>query len=402
MATGSQQKNGLDRSRHSTYRRQLDISSGKWSASRMAESHFPAEPTRAVGRIGRRCPGSGNARDSRRREDRPSLALAGQGRTLSPCARADRIRRYGRLADGTGPCIRFKRGDAIEIALGNELPVPAAPQSGAGSTGYRQPNHWLARTPLAPEPRKPSWCRCAMPGRFCVTCGCSAMVRRAPRPVRRASLSGKRASLRRSRRGISDRGLAAARRTGPRSRPASIPRMHDAALHHQRHRPRWIFQSAPMSACRFRFINGLQRNVIAIKIEGYDVRGHGARRPAGRALPGPQRRAWCWRRAPGSTHSSMRQRRPGRHFSILLHDGKEARPIARLVARMSRRSGPRRSPPRRRCRPTACRPNSTSRTPCGSICRSADRKPIGSRPPTSQPLLRRHSAPRPAAPWFWR
>ena len=51
---------------------------------------------------------------------------------------------------------------------------------------------------------------------------------------------------------------------------------------------------------------------------------------------------------------------PGSTSSILLHDGKEARPIARLVVSpMSRRSGMRRCRQLRRCRPMACRRSST-------------------------------------------
>jgi FtsP/CotA-like multicopper oxidase with cupredoxin domain len=82
---------------------------------------------------------------------------------------------------------------------------------------------------------------------------------------------------------------------------------------------------------RFRFINGCQRNVIALKIEGNDVRVMALdSQPAepflarGGALvlaPGTRVDAFIDATAP-----------PGSLSPILLHDGKEARPIARLVA----------------------------------------------------------------------
>ena len=82
---------------------------------------------------------------------------------------------------------------------------------------------------------------------------------------------------------------------------------------------------------RFRFINGCQRNVVALKIEGHDVRVMALdSQPAepflarGGALvlaPGTRVEAFIDATAP-----------PGSSSPILLHDGKDARPIARLVA----------------------------------------------------------------------
>jgi FtsP/CotA-like multicopper oxidase with cupredoxin domain len=81
---------------------------------------------------------------------------------------------------------------------------------------------------------------------------------------------------------------------------------------------------------RFRFINGCQRNVIAIKLEGHDARvmaldGQPAEPFLARAgtlvlAPGTRVDAFIDATAP-----------PGSTASILLHDGKEARPIARLI-----------------------------------------------------------------------
>ncbi len=82
---------------------------------------------------------------------------------------------------------------------------------------------------------------------------------------------------------------------------------------------------------RFRFINGFQRNVIAIKIEAQDVRVM--------ALDGQPAEPFLARGgtlvlAPGARADAIIDASvpPGSMSSILLHDGKEARPIARLVA----------------------------------------------------------------------
>jgi FtsP/CotA-like multicopper oxidase with cupredoxin domain len=81
---------------------------------------------------------------------------------------------------------------------------------------------------------------------------------------------------------------------------------------------------------RFRFINGCQRNVIAIKIENIDVRVMAldgqpsepfqARNGALVLAPGGRADVFIDAVAP-----------PGSVSSILLHDGKDARPIARLI-----------------------------------------------------------------------
>ena len=80
---------------------------------------------------------------------------------------------------------------------------------------------------------------------------------------------------------------------------------------------------------RFRFINGFQRNVIAIKIEKYDVRVM--------ALDGQPSEPFLARDgtlvlAPGTrVDAFVDATAPGSTSSILLHDGKAPRPIARLI-----------------------------------------------------------------------
>src|SRR5258708_10707635 len=81
---------------------------------------------------------------------------------------------------------------------------------------------------------------------------------------------------------------------------------------------------------RFRFVNGCQRSVIAIKIEGHEVRVMDidgqpaepflARNGAVVLAPGTRVDVFIDVTAP-----------PGSISSIFLHDGKEARPVARLI-----------------------------------------------------------------------
>src|SRR5437868_5578345 len=82
--------------------------------------------------------------------------------------------------------------------------------------------------------------------------------------------------------------------------------------------------------CRLRFINGCQRNVVAVKIEGHKVwvmaldgqpaEPFPARNGALVLAPGGRIDVFIDATAP-----------PGSTSDILLHDGKESRPIARLV-----------------------------------------------------------------------
>jgi FtsP/CotA-like multicopper oxidase with cupredoxin domain len=82
---------------------------------------------------------------------------------------------------------------------------------------------------------------------------------------------------------------------------------------------------------RFRFINGCQRNVIALKVEGYDVRVMALDSQPAEPFPA---RGGALVLAPGARVDAFIDATapPGSTSAVLLHDGKEPRPIARLVA----------------------------------------------------------------------
>jgi FtsP/CotA-like multicopper oxidase with cupredoxin domain len=81
---------------------------------------------------------------------------------------------------------------------------------------------------------------------------------------------------------------------------------------------------------RFRFINGCQRAVIAVKIEGHEARVMALDGQPSEPFPARNGALFL---APGGRADSIVDvsAAPGSTAVVLLHDGKEARPIARLV-----------------------------------------------------------------------
>jgi len=225
------------------------------------------------------------------------------------------------------PGFRFKRGDELEITLLNELPTPTL-LNWHGIDGVPAAEPLAARSPLSPGAKE----TLVIPLRHAGTllCDLRLLGDGQTRP------SSARALIVRESEAVAvDRdevllfedwrlrpdGTAIAPGLDPKD---TIPvytingltTLDIPARTHER--------------LRFRFINGFQRNVIAIKIEGYDVRVMAldgqpaepflARGGALVLAPGARVDAFIDAGAPAGSVSS-----------ILLHDGKEARPIARLV-----------------------------------------------------------------------
>ena len=226
------------------------------------------------------------------------------------------------------PAFRFKRGDALEITLSNELPVPTL-LNWHGIDGVPAAEPLVARSPLAPNGKE------------------TFMV-----PLRHAGTFWW--DLRLLGDGQAGPSRAPALVVGE-SEPVTVDRDEVFLIEDWRLRS----DSTPIAPgidpkdtmplytinglttldiptrtnerLRFRFINGCQRNVIAVKLEGHDVRvmaldGQPAEPFLARAgtlvlAPGTRVDAFIDATAP-----------PGSTTSILLHDGKEARPIARLIA----------------------------------------------------------------------
>ena len=271
------------------------------------------------------------------------------------------------------PAFRFKRGDVLEIALGNELPIPAL-LNWHGIDGAPAAEPLTARAPLAPGAKE----TLAIPLRHAGTFLCDIRLlgdgQARPSPARALVVEESQAVA-------VDRdqvlliedwrlhpdGTAIAPGTDPKDTTPLYtvngqPTLDLLARNHER--------------LRLRFINGCQRNVIAIKIEGHEVNVMAldgqpaepfpARNGALVLAPGARVDVFIDATAP-----------PGSVSAILLHDGKEPRPLARLVTSREPPIRPAPLPQPFRCPPMACRPNSTSKAPCASMCRWAAPRPVG-------------------------
>ena len=236
-------------------------------------------------------------------------------------------------------------------------------------------------------------------GTFLCDLGCWPTVRRGRR--RRGPDRGRERSRHgRPRRGVPDRGVAAAPGWN-RDRARHRSEGHQAGLI-----PSTAVLSPDISArtherLRFRFINGCQRAVVAVKIEGHEVRVMALDSQPAEPFPA---RDGAMVLAPGGRADVFIDAAgpPGSTSSILLHDGKEARPIARLVAS--------KDPPIRDAPLPAAPPLPSNGLPAQLDLKNALRfdlapgrpaRPIGcarqaSRSPPPPP-----SAPRPAAPSCW-
>ncbi len=223
--------------------------------------------------------------------------------------------------------ISFRRGDAVEITLLNDLPVPTV-LNWHGIDGVPAAEPLAALTPLAPGARQTF----AIPLRHAGTLMCDLRLlgdgQARPAPAR-ALIVGE-------------------------SEPVAVDRDEVLLIEDWRLRPDGTAiapstdpkDTAPVTTInglttldiparanerlRLRFLNGCQRSVIAIKIEGHEVRVMAidgqpaepflARNGAVVLAPGTRVDVFIDVTAP-----------PGSTSSILLHDGKEARPIARLI-----------------------------------------------------------------------
>jgi FtsP/CotA-like multicopper oxidase with cupredoxin domain len=226
-----------------------------------------------------------------------------------------------------GPDLRFRRGETPDIAFGNRLPVPAV-AGWRGINGVALAEPLAARAPLAPGAKD----IVSLPLRHAGTFLCDLRLlgdgQARPSPVR-ALIVGESEPVAVDRDEvllIEDWRLRA---DGTAIAPGTAAG-DTTALFTVNGRATQDIPVRGHERLRFRFINGCQRNVVAVKIEGHEVRvmafdGQPAEpflaRGGGLVLaPGSRVDAFVDASAP-----------PGSIASILLHDGQEARPIARLV-----------------------------------------------------------------------
>ncbi len=226
------------------------------------------------------------------------------------------------------PGLRFRRGDELEIMLQNDLPIPTA-INWHGLDGVPAVDPLTARTPLAAGARETLIIPLRHAGTF--LCDLALLGDGAARPTRGLPLivgesdplaiDGDEAFLIEDWRLHPDGGAIA-----PGTDPSdTVP------IYTINGRTTLDIPARIRERLRFRFINGCQRTVIALKIEGYEVRVMALDGQPSEPFPA---RGGALVLAPGGRADVLVDATApaGSISSILLHDGREARPIARLVA----------------------------------------------------------------------
>jgi FtsP/CotA-like multicopper oxidase with cupredoxin domain len=260
-------------------------------------------------------------------QGRPSLLLQAKAGVLGlrPGQAETPIWSFGGPAPGPGS--RFKRGDQLEITFANDLTGPAV-LNWHGIDGAAIAEPLAARAPLAPGTRETFVLALRHAGTF--LCDVRLMGDGLARPApSRALIVTESEAVTVDRDEvllIEDWRL---RPDGTAIAPGADPK--DTTPFYTVNG--LIAPDIPARSherLRFRLINSCQRNVIAVKVDGQDLRimaldgepaePFPARNGAVVLAPGGRADAFIDVTAP-----------PGSASSILLHDGKEARPIARLV-----------------------------------------------------------------------
>jgi FtsP/CotA-like multicopper oxidase with cupredoxin domain len=283
-----------------------------------------------------------------RRELMAGLGVAAFGPAMSPIAAAERrpsltlqakasaigLRPGGpdtpiwSLAGPTpDPGTRFKRGEELEFTFQNNLPVPAL-LNWHGSDGVPAADPLTARLPLPAGARETY----VIPLRHAGTllCDLRLLGDGAARPSgANAVVVEESTPVTVDRDGvflIEDWRL----RSDGTAIAAGIDPKETIPVYTINGRTTLDIPARTHERLRLRFVNGCQRNVIAIKIEAYEV--------TVMALDGQPSEPFPARNgalvlAPGGRVDAFidATAAPGSASAILLHDGKEARPIARLV-----------------------------------------------------------------------
>jgi FtsP/CotA-like multicopper oxidase with cupredoxin domain len=264
-------------------------------------------------------------------QDRPSLTLQAKADVLAlrPGEPDTPIWSLQDTLQDTKPSsgLRFKRGDTIQVTLGNGLPVPTM-LNWHGIEGVPAAEALVARLPLAPGATEnvtiPLRHAGTLLGDFRLLGDGQARPSRAlplivgeTEPV---AVDREEVFL------IEDWHL----RPDGTAIPPGIDPKDTAPIYTINGRTVLDVPVHTNERLRIRFINGFQRNVIALKIEKYEVRVM--------ALDGQPSEPFLARNgtlvlAPGTRVDAFVDAiaPPGSTSSILLHDGKEPRPIARLV-----------------------------------------------------------------------
>jgi FtsP/CotA-like multicopper oxidase with cupredoxin domain len=266
-----------------------------------------------------------------------SIALAGGRLSLMLQAKADvvALRRgapdtpiWSLGGSTSDAALRFKRGDAIEVALTNQLPVPAV-LNWRGLDGVPAAEPLAATTPLASGANQTFSIPLRHAGTF--LCDLRLLGDGQARPSSARALivtESEAVTVDRDEVFLIEDWMM--HPDGTAIAPGLDPK--DATpIYTINGRTMLDIPVRTHERLRLRFINGFQRHVIAVKFEDQDVRVMALDGQPSEPFPA---RNGALVLAPGARIDAFIDaiKPPGSTSLILLHNGKEARPIARLVA----------------------------------------------------------------------
>jgi FtsP/CotA-like multicopper oxidase with cupredoxin domain len=260
-------------------------------------------------------------------EERPVLALTAKADALSLRAGQPATTITSLVGGPAAGGLRFKRGDTLQIELGNETSAPIA-LNWHGMDGVPASEPFLARAPLGPQARDSF----AIPMRHAGTLLCDMRLLgdgQAKPSAARALIVAESEAVAVDRDEVLLFEDWRLRPDGTAIAPGTDPKG-ATPVWSVSGRSTLEFLTRFHERLRLRLINGFQRNVIAVKIENTEVRVM--------ALDGQPSEPFPARNgavvlAPGGRADVFIDATlaAGAASSILLHDGTEARPIARLI-----------------------------------------------------------------------
>ena len=261
-------------------------------------------------------------------QGRPSLMLQAKAGVLALRPGEPDTPIWSLIGPTPDPGSRFKQGDELEITLGSELPVPTV-LNWHGIDGVPAAEPLVARSPLSPKAKETFVVPLRQAGTF--LCDLRLLGDGQARPLPARALI-----VRESEPVAVDRDEVfliedwRLRPDGTPIAPGGDPK--DA-------KPLYTINGLTTldipvrtnERLRFRFVNGCQRTVIAVKIEGHEVKVMALDGQPSEPFPA---RNGALALAPGGRVDAFidASATPGSTSAILLHDGRESRPIARLVA----------------------------------------------------------------------
>jgi FtsP/CotA-like multicopper oxidase with cupredoxin domain len=259
--------------------------------------------------------GSAQGRPSVALQAKPDSLTLGPGRPATP------------VWSLAGPDLRFKRGETLDVAFNNGLPIPAT-LDWRGLDGTLAAHPPTVQPPLAAGGKVAFQVPLHQAGTF--LCVLTGLGDGSPRPPRaRPLVVGESEPVTADRDEvllIEDWRL----RVDGTAIPPGMDPKDTTPLYTINGWTSLDVLARDNERVRFRFINGSQRTVIAVKLEGTEVRVMAIdSQPAERF----QARNGALVLAPGSRIDAFVDATgpAGTTSAILLHDGKEARPIGRIV-----------------------------------------------------------------------